>query len=271
MTDVFLDIDGQPNESLSIISDRLEARSLSGQFQEFTKKYFDLIEVDNRTNILELGGGTGVIGRNFIEYKNFSGKYTVSDLSAELLKYGKQKAKRQNLNKVLNFEQIDAMANEISNKNYYDIVIMHTLISHVPDPKIVLTNAMKYIKKSGKIIIFDADYETLLMSSGNKKLDDIVNDAIKKGCVAQPQVMREIPRIAKDLDLNFLNYQANLLFEAGEADFFYGMGKTLSTAVVKSEQLDEKTAKEWISKLEKSMEEKTFFGMCPYITYIYEV
>ena len=38
MTDVFLDIDGQPNESLSIISERLEARSLSGQFQEFTNK-----------------------------------------------------------------------------------------------------------------------------------------------------------------------------------------------------------------------------------------
>ena len=118
---------------------------------------------------------------------------------------------------------------------------------------------MKHIKKSGKIIIFDADYETLLMSSGDKKLDDIVNNAIKKGCVAQPKVMREIPKIAKDLDLNFLNYQANLLFEAGEADF-YGMGKALSTAVVKSEQLDEITAKEWISKLEKSMEEKTFFG-----------
>ena len=97
MTDVFLDIDGQPNESLSIISERLEARSLGGQFQEFTKKYFDLIEVDNRTNILELGGGTGVIGRNFIEYKNFRGKYTVSDLSAELLKYGEKKAKKLNI------------------------------------------------------------------------------------------------------------------------------------------------------------------------------
>ena len=271
MTDVFLDIDGQPNESLSIISERLEARSLSGQFQEFTKKYFDLIEVDNRTNILELGGGTGVIGRNFIEYKNFRGKYTVSDLSAELLKYGEQKTKELNLDKILKFEQIDAMSNEVSSKNGYDIVIMHTLISHVPDPSIVLENAIKYLKKNGKIIIFDADYETLLMSSGDEKLDYIVNNAIKKGCVAQPKVMREIPKIAKDLDLNFLNYQANLLFEAGEADFFYGMGKALSTAVVKSEQLDEIIANEWILMLEKSMKEQTFFGMCPYITYIYEI
>ena len=109
------------------------------------------------------------------------------------------------------------------------------------------------------------------MSSGDRKLDDIVNKAIKKGCVAQPKVMREIPKIAKDLDLKLINYQANLVFEAGEADFFYGMGKTLSTAVVKSEQLDEITAKEWIAKLEESMKQQTFFGMCPYISYIYEV
>ena len=95
-----------------------------------------MIEVDNRTNILELGGGTGVIGRNFIEYKNFRGKYTVSDLSTKLLKYGQKKAKKLNLNKVLHFEQIDAMANKISSENKYDIVIMHTLISHVPDQKL---------------------------------------------------------------------------------------------------------------------------------------
>mgnify|MGYP001330795269 CR=1 FL=1 len=41
---------------------------------------------------------------------------------------------------------------EISNKNYYDIVIMHTLISHVPDPKIVLTNAIKHLTALDAII-----------------------------------------------------------------------------------------------------------------------
>ena len=38
-----------------------------------------------------------------------------------------------------------------------------------------------------------------------------------------------------------------------------------------AKQLDEIIAKEWISKLEKSIQRQTFFGMCPYITYIYEV
>ena len=64
------------------------------------------------------------------------------------------------------------------------------------------------------------------MSSGDKKLDDIVNNAIKKGCVAQPKVMREIPKIAKDLDLNFLNYQANLLLKRVKLNFLWN-GKSV--------------------------------------------
>ena len=66
-------------------------------------------------------------------------------------------------------------------------------------------------KKTGKIIIFDADYETLLMASGNKELDGVVNSAIKNGCVAQPKVMREIPQIAKKLGLKLLNFKSKLL------------------------------------------------------------
>ena len=271
MSDVFLNIDEQPKESVSIISERLEYRSLKGQFYDFTKEYFALIDFDENSRILELGGGTGVIGRNFIEYRNFKGKYVVSDLSKELLNFGEKKTKELGLDNHLHFKKIDAMSEIIHDQGSYDAVIMHTLVSHVPNPALVIANAKKFLKKNGKIIIFDADYETLLMASGNKKLDDIVNTAIKKGCVAQPTVMRLIPKIANNLKLKLSKYKSNLLFEAGSAEFFYGMGKTLSTAVVKSNQLDKKIADEWLKEIEKAMSENTFFGMCPYITYIYEV
>ena len=271
MSDVFLSIDNQPKESLSIISERLEMRSLKGQFAEFTKEYFSLLDFDHDSKILELGGGTGVIGRNFIEFNEFKGKYVVSDLSRELLNYGLNKAKKLKLDTYLEFKQIDAMSDKISEVDTYDVVIMHTLVSHVTNPALVVKNAKKYLKKTGKMIIFDADYETLFMASGNKDLDEIVNKAIKKGCVAQPKVMRDIPKIAKNLDLKLLNFKSNLLFEAGSADFFYGMGKALSSAVVKSDQLDESVATKWISAVEKAISEETFFGMCPYITYIYDL
>ena len=77
--------------------------------------------------------------------------------------------------------------------------------------------------------------------------------------------------VVNQLKLKLLNFKSNLLFEAGNAEFFYGMGKALSYAVVKSNQLEENIAIKWVAEMEKAMTEGTFFGMCPYITYIYEV
>ena len=271
MNDVFLNIDEQPEESISIISERLEVRSQTGQFASFRNEYFSLMNLNNNASILELGGGTGVIGRAYIKETNFNGKYVVSDLSEQLLKFGKELAIKNKVDHLLDFKMIDAMASKTNNELFYDAVIMHTLVSHVPEPKIVLNNAKEYLKKGGIIVIFDADYETLLISSGDKNLDKIVNSAIKKGCVAQPKVMRKIPKIAMDLNLKLINSNSNLLFEAGNSEFFISMGKALSSAVVKANQLEKKIADNWIKKLENSIIENVFFGMCPFITYIYEV
>ena len=64
---------------------------------------------------------------------------------------------------------------------------------------------------------------------------------------------------------------SNLLFEAGNSEFFISMGKALSSAVVIANQLEKKIADNWIKKLENAIIENVFFGMCPFITYIYEV
>ena len=66
MNDVFLNIDEQPEESISIISERLEEKSQTGQFASFRNEYFSLMNLNNNASILELGGGTGVIGRAYI-------------------------------------------------------------------------------------------------------------------------------------------------------------------------------------------------------------
>ena len=146
MNDVFLDIDKQPEDSISIISERLEERSQTGQFASFRNEYFSLMNLNNNASILELGGGTGVIGRAYIKETNFNGKYVVSDLSEQLLKFGKDLAIKDKMDHLLDFKMIDAMSSKTNNELFYDAVIMHTLVSHVPEPKIVLNNAKEYLK-----------------------------------------------------------------------------------------------------------------------------
>ena len=269
--DVFLNIDAQPSDSISIISERLESRSQSGQFAKFRDNYFSLMNLNPNAKILELGAGTGVIGRAYIRQNPFNGIYVVSDLSNQLIKTGKEIALNEGLDKLMDFKVINAMSKNEIETNGFDAVIMHTLISHVPDPKTVLKNAVYGTKSKGIVVIFDADYASLQIISGDKELDESVNLAIKKGCVAQPTVMREVPHIAANLNLKLLNNRSDLLFEVGDSEFFISMGKALSSAIVKAGILNKTTADEWIKKLEDAISKNVFFGMCPFISYIYEV
>ena len=270
--DVFLNIDEQPIESISIISDRLELRSQKGQFANFRDKYFKQMSLNDNANILELGAGTGVIGRSYINYhKNFSGCYAVSDLSESLIKKGKFIAQKEHVNELMKFKIIDAMVKDQIKQSFYDAVILHTLVSHVPKPEVVIFNAFHATKKNGLIVIFDADYASLQISSGDHDLDYELNSAIKAGCVAQPYVMRNVPFIVKDLNLDLIHCNSDLLFEVQESEFFLSMAKALSSMVVKAGNLKETTAEKWLKKIETSIKNRTFFGMCPFISYVFKV
>ncbi|WP_394365055.1 class I SAM-dependent methyltransferase [Paraburkholderia kirstenboschensis] len=43
----------------------------------------------------------------------------------------------------------------------FDLVIAHTLVSHVPHPERVLQEATRVVRPGGTVIIFDGDYATL--------------------------------------------------------------------------------------------------------------
>ena len=134
--------------------------------------------------------------------------------------------------------------------SFYDAVILHTLVSHVPKPEVVIFNAFHATKKNGLIVIFDADYASLQISSGDHDLDYELNSAIKAGCVAQPYVMRNVPFIVKDLNLDLIHCNSDLLFEVQESEFFVSMAKALSSMVVKAGNLKKDIAEEvgWYSK-----------------------
>ena len=80
------------------------------------------MNLNNNAWILELGGGTGVIGRAYIKETNFNGKYVVSDLSEQLLKFGKELAIKDKVDHLLDFKMIDAMASKTNNELFYDAV-----------------------------------------------------------------------------------------------------------------------------------------------------
>ncbi len=92
--DVFTKIDGLPAENIKVIADRLEARAEMKEFAGMRDRYFDLMALGPDARILELGAGTGIVGRAYVRRDGFAGRYVVSDLSRSLIDFGRKRRNR---------------------------------------------------------------------------------------------------------------------------------------------------------------------------------
>jgi ubiquinone/menaquinone biosynthesis C-methylase UbiE len=268
-TDVFMDVDGLPSENIKVIADRLEARAQMDVFAEMRDRYFDLMKLEANAQLLELGGGTGIVGRAYARRPGFAGCYVVSDLSQSLIDFAREQAVAEQLDGLMDFKVADALTGSGLDGAAYDGVIIHTLLSHVPEPESVLRTASGTVHAGGVIAIFDADYASLQIVSGDEPLDQEVNAAIKAGAVAQPTVMRKVPQIASDLGLRRMHVRSDFLSEIGESEFFISLARAVTNLVVAQGILEQPTADRWLSALDSAIARDAFFGMCPYFTYLY--
>jgi len=267
--DVFMNIDALPVENVQVMADRLETRAQMDAFAEMRDQYFDAMALPEDARILELGGGTGIVGRAYASRDGFKGKYFVTDLSKILLDIGIEKAKADGLTDLMDFKVVDALTGEGLEDDGYDAVILHTLLSHVPDPAVIMQTASNAVKKGGIVAAFDADYASLKIESGHQKLDKKIEAIVKANAVAQPEVMRKLPKLAKDLGLTRYQVHPHFLAEVGTGSFFVSLAAAVANIVVAQGSLPRSDADLWNAALEEAVENDTFFGMCPYFTYLY--
>ena len=168
------------NSILDVISTRLEARGTHAYFREMMHEYLDAVEIDSANQILEIGCGTGVAAREIAGRENFSGHITATDLSPGLVKIARELAAKEGKSESIEFRVGDCRQLEMPDSSF-DIVIAHTLISHVPNPIDVLHESARLVKPGGKIVFFDGDYASLSWSNENptkaKEYDEKIQNA----------------------------------------------------------------------------------------------
>ncbi|MGE3907293.1 MAG: methyltransferase domain-containing protein [Reyranellaceae bacterium] len=267
--DIFSNIDGLPSEGIQMLADRLDMRSQMPGFAKMRDDYFGLMDLQPNARILELGAGTGAIGRAYAKRQGFSGCYVVSDLSRSLIEYAERKAFEEGIADRMEFKVANAMTGQGIGAEQYDAVILHTILSHVPDPGSVLKTAVSATTNGGIIAVFDADYEGLVIVSGDEDLDSTVMSALRQSALAQPKVMRKVPSLAVALDLERKHLVPTLLAEAGESEFFIGLAQAVCNTVMAQGNLHRDTGEKWLAALETAVANGSFFGMCPYLTYVY--
>ncbi len=246
---------------------RLEARAQSPVFAQLFDKYIDRLELKPGARVLEVGCGTGAMLRLLARRPDFHGTAVGIDQCPSFIRAASQCSWDEKVSDRLTFQVGDVHRLAFPPATF-DVVIAHTLISHVTDPARVLGEMARVVRTGGTIVIFDGDYASLTYAFPDHELGQRMDAALAMATFNNPRIMRDLPRLLPELGLKLSAAWGDAVVEIGEGDFFKSFAETYAPYVKQTGLLPTKAVDIWLNEQADAMDNGTFFAACNYYTYL---
>ena len=249
--------------TVEAIATRLEARRGSERYMAMLHGYLDDLDLTAAGEVLALACGTGVEVRALVGRPGFGGRVTALDISPDLVAKGRALAADEGWAERVSWQVGDAQALDFPDRTF-DLVLAHTLVSHVPRPDRVVAEAARVVRPGGRVAVFDGDYATLTFGTDDPEVGRRMDERIIAGVIANPRVMRGMPRLLRRVGLELTSSRSWVLTEIGRADFFLGSLQSFSVLLAKAGVATAAEVEAFVADQTKASEDGVFFGGANY-------
>jgi SAM-dependent methyltransferase len=252
---------------LDMIAARLEFRGTDDGYLRLSQAYLPHLPSSGAQRILALGCGTGIEVRALRRLMDPGTGIVGVDHSPALLEVARQLTVQEGLARNVTYSAADAHHLPYDDGEF-DIVTMHTLISHVEDPIQVLHEARRVVRPGGTVAIFDGDYASLTFAYPDHATATSVEEKLVQLIVANPRIMRDLPRLLNETGLALITTEAALYANIGSGSFWPGAAESYGVLLARSGLLAEDVVNNWRAFQAKSVADNTFFAASSYYTYL---
>lgn len=255
------------NAAIERLIARLESRAKDTVFNSLFEKYVTRLALPPSAHVLEIGCGTGAVTRALAQRTDFSGKAVGLDQCLPFIEAASKFAQDETVN-----DRIDFQVGDVHNLDFpsatFDVVIAHTLISHVTEPTMVLKEMARVVRPDGTVVIFDGDYASLTYAYPDHEFGHKMDVALANATFNNPRIMRDLPRLFPEVGLKVAEAWGDAVVEIGSGSYFKSFAETYAPYVTSSGMLPEDAVDAWFTTQQEAMENGTFFASCNYYTYL---
>jgi SAM-dependent methyltransferase len=246
---------------------RLESRARVPVFANLFEKYANQLALPPSAKILEVGCGTGVVLRTLVRRNDFTGEAIGVDQCPSFIDAANKFAQFEKVSDRITFQEGDVHDLDFPSASF-DVVIAHTLISHVTEPVKVLSEMARVVRPGGIVAVFDGDYASLTYAFPDHGFGQKMDAALANTTFNNPRIMRDLPRLLPELGLELTEAWGESVVEIGDGSYFRTFAETYVPYVKRAGLFSTQAVDIWLDEQHKAMENGTFFAACNYYTFL---
>ncbi len=265
--DIFRLIPTADADVLAVIAARLEFRGTDAGYTRISQAHFGRLPLAGARRIMALGCGTGIEVRALKRVARPDAAIVGIDHSPALIDAARRHTADEGLADNVTYQTGDAHHLPHGDAEF-DIVTLHTLISHVEDPLQVLREARRVVRPGGIVAVFDGDYASLTFTYPDAALARTIEDALMRLIVANPRIMRDMPRLLPAAGLELVEAVGHLYTDIGTGRFWLATAESFGPLLARSGLLPQDVVDDWRAFQARAAQDNTFFAGSSYYTYL---
>lgn len=250
------DIDAATQERLA---DVLETRGADAQQQAMRRAFLADIEFPAGARVLEVGCGTGVLTRLLARWPRVVTVAGVDPAGPLLNRARRLAAELANVT----FHEADGRAVPFDGETF-DVVVLDSALSHIPDPDAVLAEARRVLRPGGWLAIFDGDYATTTVALGDHDPLQACAAITMAGSVHDRWLIRRLPMLVRRSGFDAVRLRSHGFVETTEGGYALTIIDRGVDILHGSGQIGEELAAALRAEARRRVAAGTFFGHVAY-------